>query len=122
MRETAYAIILMAPEETPDGRGRLLHAFTTARDLAAAGANVEFYFDGIGVECLTAFHTRDNPFSEHYVKLFDQVRPFAKACGVCAKHFNADMAANSLGIEMLSHEEHRSAAQLILDGYQVITF
>jgi hypothetical protein len=118
---TNYAIILVAPEEAPDGRGRLLHAFATARDLAAAGANVEFYFDGIGVECLTAFHARDNPFSEHYAKLFDQVKPFSKACGVCSRHYQADTAAEALGIEMVSLDEHRSVAQFILDGYVVIT-
>lgn len=55
-------------------------------------------------------------------KLFDQVRDFSKACGVCSKHFKADDAAQALGIEMVSHEEHRSLAQLILDGYEIITF
>lgn len=122
MPDTKYAIVLMAPEETPDGRGRLLHAFTTCRDLAEAGADVEFYFDGIGVECLTAFRAGENPFSEHYVKLFNQVLPFSKACGVCCKHFRADNAAEALGVEMVSLDEHRSLAPLILDGYRVITF
>lgn len=122
MPDTKYAIILMAPEETPDGRGRLLHAFTTARDLKDAGADVEFSFDGIGVECLTAFHTKDNPFSEHYVELFDQVRGISKACGVCAKHFGTDDAAAALGIELVSHEHHRSLARFLLDGYRVVTF
>lgn len=122
MTEMKYAVILMAPEETPDGRGRLLHALTTARDLKAAGANVEFYFDGVGVECINAFHSKANPFSEHYVKLFDQVKPFSKACGVCSRHFKADAAADALGIEMVGTEEHRSLARFILDGYEVITF
>jgi len=122
MTDSKYAIVLMAPEETPDGRGRLLHAFTTGRDLAAAGAHVEFFFDGIGVQCLTAFHAGENPFSEHYVKLFNQVLPFAKACGVCSKHFGADHAAKELGVEMVSLDEHRSLAQFVLDGYEVITF
>lgn len=122
MTEAKYAIVLMAPEETADGRGRLLHAFTTARDLKAAGAHVEFYFDGIGVECITAFRTKANPFTAHYVKLFDEVMPFSKACGVCTKHFKADDAVQALGIETVSNEEHRSLAHFILDGYEVITF
>ncbi len=119
---TKYAVVLMAREETPDGRGRLLHAYTTAIDLAKAGAVVEFYFDGIGVENIGAFHAKDNPFSKHYVYLFEQVLPFAKACGVCTKHFKVDDAANELGIELVSHENHRSTAQLMLDGYNVVTF
>ena len=122
MPDTKYAIVLMAPEATADGRGRLLHAFTTARDLRAAGADVEFYFDGIGVECLTAFHTKENPFTEHYGKLFDEVRVFAQACGVCSKHFHADDAAEALGVEMISDEHHRSLAHGLLDGYEVVTF
>ncbi len=119
---TKYAIVLMAPESTPDGRGRLLHAYTTAIDLYKTGAAVEFYFDGIGVENITAFDDKENPFSQHYVYLFEQVLPFAKACGVCARHFKADRAADNLNIELVSSENHRSLAQFMLEGYNVVTF
>lgn len=122
MHGTKVAIVLMAPESTPDGRGRLLHAFSTAIDAIESGADVEFFFDGIGVECITAFHEKANPFSEHYSKLFDQVLPHATACGVCAKHYGAEDAAKEVGVELVSHETHRSLAQLVLEGASIVSF
>ena len=123
MSETNYTIALYAPEETADGRGRLLHAFTTARDLAESGARVSVFFDGIGVECLTAFHEKTNPFTQHYVKLFDAIQPFAQACHVCAKHFGADQAATALGVELVGGEdEHRSLALAAINGETILTF
>jgi predicted peroxiredoxin len=122
MQNTKFAIVLMAPESSPDGRGRLLHAFTTAIDLIEAGAEVEFFFDGIGVECITAFHEKANPFSDHYSKLFEQVLPHAKACGVCTKHFGAEEAARKVGVELVSHDRHRSLAHFALAGTSILTF
>jgi len=42
-----YAIVVLAPEETPEGRGRILHAFTTKR-FDAAGASVALGVDFVG--------------------------------------------------------------------------
>ena len=115
----------MAPEETPEGRGRILHAFTSARDLTAAGASVEVYFEGAGVTCLTAFHAADNRFTQHYAGLFDEVRPLiAGACDFCTRQrFEAEPAAAALGIEMVGGEDqHHSLADLVLRGYEVHTF
>jgi len=120
-----HAIIVMAPEETPEGRGRILHAFATARDLAAAGADVEIYFDGIGVTCLTAFHARDNRFTENYGPLFDAIRPLiAGACDFCThRRFDATAGAAAFGIATAGGiDEHHSLASLLLDGRHVHTF
>ena len=122
MQSAKIVIALMAPESTPDGRGRLLHAFTTAIDLIDAGADVEFFFDGIGVECITAFHQKANPFSKHYSELFERILPHAKACGVCTKHYEAEDAARRVGVELVSHDRHRSLAQFAIDGAPIISF
>jgi hypothetical protein len=122
---TDYAVVVLAPEETPEGRGRILHAFTTARDLAASGASVAIYFDGIGVTCLTAFHARDNQFTSHYGPLFDEVRPLiAGACDFCARgRFDATDAVGAFGIEFLGGDgRHHSLAEVLLNGATVVTF
>jgi len=122
---TGYAVVVLAPEETPEGRGRILHAFTTARDLAAGGADVEVYFDGIGVTCLTAFAARDNPFTQNYGDLFDEIHPLiAGACDFCARRrFDAGSAADALGTGFLGGtDQHHSLAPLLLDGVSVLTF
>ena len=120
-----HAIVVLAPEETPEGRGRILHALTTARDLADTGADVEVYFDGIGVTCLTAFHVRDNPFTRNYAGLFDAVRPLiAGACDFCTRRrFDAVEGAEALGVAIVGGEDqHHSLAPLLAAGYELHTF
>jgi len=125
MPDARYAIVVLAPEDTPEGRGRILHAFTTARDLAAAGAHVEVYFDGIGVTCLTAFHARDNEFTRHYGELFESIQPYiAGTCDFCTRvRFDAVEGARAFGVDVVGGEDqHHSLAGLTLSGYQVQTF
>lgn len=120
-----HAIVVMAAEETPEGRGRILHAFYTARDLAKNGETVAVFFDGIGVTCLTAFTERSNPFTKNYGPLFDEVLPLvAGACDFCARRrFDAADAADSLGISLLGGEDHHhSLAGLPVDSWQITTF
>ncbi len=125
MVDSKHVVVVLAPEETPEGRGRILHAFYTARDLAGEGATVGIYLDGIGVTVLPAFANPDNPFTTYYTPLFEEVRPLIKgACDFCArKRFDSASAAEALGVPMVGGEdEHHSLAQLILEGFQVHIF
>lgn len=125
MTPTKHAVVVLAPEETAEGRGRILHAFTTARDFADAGAEVQVYFDGIGVTCLTAFEAGNNQFTQHYATLFESIRPLiAGACDFCARRrFGAADAAAALEIGLVGGEDqHHSLAPLLLADYQVHTF
>lgn len=125
MIDRKHAVVVLAPEETPEGRGRILHAFYTARDLAAGGAAVEIYLDGIGVTLMAAFAEPVNPFTTAYKPLFDEIRPLIEgACDFCTrKRFDAASAAGVLGIPVVGGEDHHhSLASLILEGYQVHTF
>ena len=125
MANTKHAIVILAPEETPEGRGRILHALTTARDLASANADVEIYFDGIGVTCLTAFHVRDNQFTQNYSGLFESIRPLIRGtCDFCTRRrFDAAEAAAALDVAIVGGEDqHHSLASLILNGCQIHTF
>jgi predicted peroxiredoxin len=120
-----HAIVIMAPEETPEGRGRIIHALHTARDLAANNEDVGVFFEGIGVTCLTAFAERANPFTENYGPLFDEVKPLVRgACDFCARRrFNAADAANSLDIDLIGGvDQHHSLADLIAESWVVTTF
>ncbi|MDJ0961639.1 MAG: hypothetical protein QNJ88_13355 [Acidimicrobiia bacterium] len=120
-----HAIVVLSPEDTPEGRGRILHAFTTARDVAASGAEVAVYFDGIGVTCLTAFRAQDNQFTRNYAGLFEDIRPLiAGACDFCARRrFGAAEAAIALDVEFLGGtDQHHSLATSLLDDAVVTTF
>ena len=125
MAAANHTIAVLAPEETPEGRGRIIHALTTARDLIEAEADVEIFFEGIGVTCLTAFHKRDNPFTQAYGELFDEVRPsMAGTCDFCTRRrFGAEEGAAALGIPIIGGEDrHHSLAPLLDAGTQLHTF
>ncbi len=120
-----HAVVVLAPEDTPEGRGRILHAFTTARDLAAEGVDVGVYFDGVGVTVLTAFNEPTNRFTENYAPLFEAIRPLiAGACDFCARRrFDAADAAAALNVPIIGGEDqHHSLARLVLAGTAVHTF
>ena len=120
-----HAVVVLAPEDTPEGRGRILHAFVTARDLTEAGEDVEVYFDGIGVTVLTAFLEPSNNFTENYRPLFDSIHPLiAGACDFCARiRFDAADAAEAFGVPFLGGEDkHHSLAGLLQAGSTVTTF
>lgn len=125
MASSKRAVVVMAPEDSPEGRGRILHAFVTARDLAQVGDVVEIYLDGNGVTLLSAFATPTNPFTTNYRSLFDEVIPLIQgACDFCARvRFDATADADAFGIELLGGEgNHHSLAYLVQDGYEVLTF
>ena len=120
-----HAIVILAPEETPEGRGRILHALHTARALAAHDETVQVFFGGIGVTCLPAFLSRDNPFTRNYGDLFDQILPLvAGACDFCSQsRFDSATAAADLGVELVGGQgQHHDLAELLAAGWQVVTF
>jgi hypothetical protein len=125
MDDPKHAVVILAPEVTPEGRGRILHAFYTARDLAQQGVTVEIYLDGIGVTILTAFAEPDNTFTTNYTPLFNEIRPLIRGtCDFCSrKRFDASAGAEALGVPFKGGDgEHHTLAPLIQDGYQVHTF
>jgi hypothetical protein len=120
-----HAVVVISPEDTPEGRGRILHALVTAQGLSEAGEEVEVHFDGIGVTALTAFMERDNRFTESYGPLFDSIRPLITgACDFCTRRrFEASEAAEAFDVPLLGGEDqHHSLASLLMAGATVTTF
>ena len=120
-----HVIAVMAPEATAEGRGRIVHALHTARELANRNQKVGVVFAGIGVTCLSAFAARDNPFTQNYGELFDAVLPLVGgACDFCARNrFDAADAARSLGVDLIGGEgRHHDLAELLGNGWTVTTF
>ena len=120
-----HAIVVLAPEDTPEGRGRILHALHTAQHLSKAGERVEIYFDGIGVTVPDAFLERSNRFTENYGPLFDSLKPsFAGACDFCARvRFEATEGTAAYEMPLLGGEgKHHSLAGLLQQGATVTTF
>ena len=120
-----YALIVMGSSDTPEGRGRMVHAMTAARELVDAGEDVKLLFEGIGVTWLTAFDQREHPFTQNYGGLFDSLKEHIHgACHFCTTgRFDAGDAVKALDIPLLGEEGgHYSFGSLVKEGFQIITF
>ena len=118
------AIVVFAASDTPEGRGRMVHAMYSAREFKEAGDEVKLIFDGIGVTWLDAFAKRDDQFTQHYGETFDAVKDtIMGACNFCAMvRFDIKDTVKSEGYTLLGEEGgHHSFRDLIADGYQIIT-
>ena len=122
---TKVAIIILTAADTPEGRGRMIHAMTAAQELKEAGTEVKILFEGIGVTWLTAFHKQEEPFTQNYAPVFEAIKEdILGACNFCATgRFDAGEAAQALGIGLVGADgEHYSLGNLIAEGYQAISF
>ena len=116
------ALVMMADDDYPEGRGRMTTLLTTANELSG---DATVYFHGAGVNWLKTFAANEHPFAKAYGERFEAVKPrIAGACNFCANvRFDAGEAAASLGIPILGAEgEHHSLADVIRSGATVITF
>ena len=119
------AIFVLAASDTPEGRGRMIHALYATRELKEGGDEVKLIFDGIGVTWLEAFAKRDHPFTENYGSVFDAVKDvILGACNFCASvRFDISETIQTGGYALLGEDGgHHGLRDLITDGYQIITY
>jgi hypothetical protein len=122
-----YAVVVMSEhsEGNPGGQGRMVHALSTVKAFQQAGEEVSLWFHGVGVAWLGAFDARYDAFTRNYGDLFDDVRgAIGGACDFCAtKRFGVGESAERLGIPIVGGEgDHHTVAQLVRDGWDVLTF
>ena len=121
----SIALVMMTDPGNPEANGRMVHLLKSATTFRDAGEDAAIHFHGASVNWLGAFVARDNPFTQHYGDLFDEVRAqIAGACNFCSKvRFEQSDAVAELGLEYLGAEGgHETAADLVLAGHQVLTF
>lgn len=119
------AIVVLTDSETPEGRGRVLHALYAAKELQDAGQEVKIVFEGAGVTWLSHFHKREDRFTQAFAELFDEVRGAILGASnyAASKRFAAADDAAALGVPLLGSEGgHFSVGTLVQEGYQVITY
>ena len=118
------AIVVLTNSDSPEGRGRMVHALHLANDLKEANDDIKLVFEGIGVTWLDAFAKRDHPFTENYGPLFDAVEDkILGACNFCSTRFDVRETVQSKGYNFLGDEgKHHRTRDLIAAGYQIINF
>jgi hypothetical protein len=114
------ATVILAGTETHEGLGRLVNALEAAKELKEAGDDLRVVFDGAGTEGLATLSDPGHRAHALLAAVRDQVRG---ACPFCARAFHVEERLLEAGAPFLSeYDDHPSIRQLLVDGYQVLTF
>ncbi len=116
---TKLAVVLLADTDTPEATGRMANALTLAKEGKEAGDEVRVVLDGAATKWAPELRREDRK----YHRLFTDVRDEIGACVYCARAYGVKNELESIGVELLDeYKGHPSVRQLIVDGYEVITF
>ena len=122
---TKYAILVTSASDTPEGRGKMIHALLTGRDIIANGSEVKYLYQGIGVTWLKEFNIREHPFTTHYGHVFDEMKEHIMgACNFCSNgRFEVGDHVREMGIDFVGEEgDHFAVGDLVSQGYQLLSF
>lgn len=113
------AIVVLADSETHADLGRLTNALETAKEFHEEGDEVKLIFDGAGTTWIDELTDESHPSHAIYRSLTDVV----EVCEYCAGAFHVEDAVEESAAEPVAEfEGHPSLRQLVVDGYEVITF
>ena len=115
------AVIIIAGTEGHANVGRLVNGLETAKEFAETdGDEVELIFDGAGTKWVVELSDEDHDAHGLYKAVEDHIDG---ACKFCAKAFGVINEIRKTDVELLAeYDDHPSLRNLIVDGYDVITF
>ena len=118
--DVRIAVVVLADTETHADLGRAVNALETAKELHEAGETVTVIFDGAGTKWIGELANPDHRLHRSFESLRDVI---SGACRYCATAFGATEGVHAAGIALLGeYEGHPSIRNLVIQGYQVITF
>lgn len=113
------AVILLADTDRPEGMGRMANALTTAKEAKEAGDDIRVILDGAGTKWAPELADEGHK----YHRLLADVKQETGACVYCSRAYGVKDQVDAAGIQALDeYKGHPSIRQLIVDGFDVITF
>ncbi len=113
-------IVVLADTESHGDLGRVVNALETAKELAENDDDVRIIFDGAGTKWVVELSDEDHDAHGLYKAVEDHIDG---ACKFCAKAFGVINEIRKTDVELLAeYDDHPSLRNLIVDGYDVITF
>jgi len=113
-----FAVILQAQ---PGDLGRAVHGLLYVKDLKEGGYEAQLIFDGAGTTWIREFERPDHK----YHQLYQEVKAsglIGGACEYCAEAFRVKEEIAKAGIPFRGeYGGHPSVAQLVREGYTLIT-
>ncbi len=107
-------------EDASRDLARAYRGLLTARELLDAGDDVVVVYDGSGVDTLAAASVADHRLHPLVEGLRSNTRG---ACGFCARAHGVEETLSAAGWALLSdYKGHASVRDLLVEGYQILSF
>jgi hypothetical protein len=114
------AIIIFADTNTVEAMGRVSNAFMLAAEAAENGDDLKIIFEGAGTKWIGELEKEDHKLHQLYSGLKNKI---TGVCAFCAQAFGVKSQVEKSGLAMLSeYKQHPSLRNLVVEGYEVITF
>lgn len=117
---TKIAIIILSDTETMESMGRVSNAFMLAQEAIENGDNLKIIFEGAGARWINELENEKHKLHHLYKSVKQNI---TGVCLFCATAFGVKSKVLGADIPLISeYKEHPSLRQLLVDGYQVLTF
>lgn len=114
------AIVVLADTETHEDMARVHNALVAVKEFKDAKDDVKLIFDGAGTKWIGELSKPDHMFHELFESLKDKS---TGVCSFCAGAFGVKESVLASDISLSGeYEGHPSFRELIVEGYQIITF
>ena len=114
------AVIILADTDTMEGTGRVSNAFMLIKEAAENKDDFKLIFEGAGAKWINELEKENHKLHN----LYKEVKPhITGVCSYCAQAFGAKSSIEKAGIKLISeYNQHPSMRQLVVDGFEIITF
>jgi hypothetical protein len=114
------AVVVLADTLSHADRARVANALTTTYEFKEAGDEITLIFTGAGTKWVGELTDPDHRLHRAFEMVRDKV---AGACRACAVSFGVNEEVQASGVPLLTeYRGHQSLRNLVIQGYQVITF
>lgn len=119
------AIVLQAGPGSHEGLARAFHSLVYARELKERRIPVRVVFDGAATQWPYRWQNGASPEEEGLGALFDELKGDGlvyEVCDYCSGAFGVKEGLKGLGEPLVAqYMDHPSIADLVADGWQIVT-
>lgn len=117
---TKIAIVVFSDTNTMEAMGKVSNAFVLASEAIEAGDELKIIFEGAGTKCIGEMEKADHALHQMYQNTKKHI---TGVCAYCAKAFGVKNEVEKADISLLDeYKSHPSLRNLVVEGFQVITF
>ncbi len=117
---TKIAIVVFSDTNTVEALGKVSNAFMLASEAIENGDQLKFIFEGAGAKWIGELEKEDHKLHGLYKEMKQHI---TGVCSFCAQAFGVKNEVEKAGVTLLSeYKNHPSLRNLIIEGFEVVTF